>query len=160
MKHVKKHGRKFLTSLHRKKELISRLLYQSLQWERWIQPTSEELTDLYSTNIIRLIESWRMRRAGHAPHMGERRGAYRVLEGKPEGSSLLGRSRRRWKDNSKMYLREVGWRCMDWINLAQDRDSWRALEKVVMDHRVSRSAGNFLPSWEPVGFSRRTLCSK
>jgi hypothetical protein len=68
--------------------------------------------------------------------MGERRGAYRALVGKPEGRRLLGRPRRRWEDNIKMDLREVGWGGMDWINLAQDRDRWRGLVNTVMNLRV------------------------
>ena len=65
---------------------------------------------------------------------GERRGVYRVLMGKPEGKRPLGRPRRRWKDNIKMGLQEVGWG-MDWIDLAQDRDRWRALVNAVMNLR-------------------------
>jgi hypothetical protein len=68
--------------------------------------------------------------------MGERRGAYRALVGKPEGRRSLGRPRRRWEDNIKMDLREVGWGGMDWIDLAQDRDRWRALVNTVMNLRV------------------------
>jgi hypothetical protein len=64
------------------------------------------------------------------------RGAYRALVGKPEGRRPLGRPRRRWEDNIKMDLREVGWGDMDWINLAQDRDRWRALVNAVMNLRV------------------------
>jgi hypothetical protein len=69
--------------------------------------------------------------------MGKKRGAYRALVGKPEGRRTLGRPRRRWEDNIKMHLREVGWWGMDWINLAQDRDRWRALVNAVMNLRVS-----------------------
>jgi hypothetical protein len=65
--------------------------------------------------------------------LGERRGAYRVLVGKPEGMSPLGRLRHRWEDNIKMDFREVGWRDMVWIDLVQDRDRWRALVNVVMN---------------------------
>jgi hypothetical protein len=65
--------------------------------------------------------------------MGERRGAYGALVGKPEGRRPLGRPRRRWEDNIKMELREVGWGGMDWINLAQDRDRWRAVVNAVMN---------------------------
>jgi hypothetical protein len=68
--------------------------------------------------------------------MGERRGAYRALVGKPEGRRQLGRPRHRWEDNIKMYLREVGWGGMDWIDLDQDRDRWRALVNTVMNLRV------------------------
>jgi hypothetical protein len=69
--------------------------------------------------------------------MGERRGAYRALVGKPAGRRPLGRPRRRWEDNIKMDLREVGWGGVDWINLAQDRDRWRSLVNAVMNLRVS-----------------------
>jgi hypothetical protein len=65
--------------------------------------------------------------------MGESRGAYRVLAEKPEGRRPLGRPRRRWEDNIKMDLRELGWGVVDWINLAQDRDRWRALVYTVMN---------------------------
>jgi hypothetical protein len=68
--------------------------------------------------------------------MGERRGAYRALVGKPEGRRPLGRPRRRWEDNIKIDLREVGWGGMDWINVAQDRDRWRALVNVAMNLQV------------------------
>ena len=68
--------------------------------------------------------------------MGESGGVYRVLVGKPEGKRPLGRSRRRWEDNIKMDLQEVGSGGMDWIELAQDRDRWRALVNAVMNLRV------------------------
>ena len=68
--------------------------------------------------------------------MGERIGVYRVLVGKPEGKRLLGRSRSRWEDNIKMDLQEVGCGNMDWSELAQDRDRWRAFVNPVMNFRV------------------------
>jgi hypothetical protein len=68
--------------------------------------------------------------------MVERKGVYRVLVGKPEGQRQFGRPRRRWEDNIKMDLQEVGCGCMDLIELAQDRDSWRALVTAVMNLRV------------------------
>jgi hypothetical protein len=67
---------------------------------------------------------------------GERRNAYRILVGKPEGRRPLGRPRRRWVDNIKMDLREVGWDGRDWIDLAQDRNRWRAHVNAVMNLRV------------------------
>jgi len=76
----------------------------------------------------------------------ERRGVYRVLVGKPEGKRSLVRPRRRWEDNIKMDLQEVGCGGMDWIELAQDRDRWRALVGAVMNLRVPQNAGNFLIS--------------
>ena len=75
--------------------------------------------------------------------MGERRGVYRVLVGKPEGKRPLGRPRRMWEDNIKMDLQEVGCGGMDWIELAQDRDRWRTLN-VVMNLRVPKKCGEFL----------------
>ena len=71
--------------------------------------------------------------------MGEERGVYRFLVGKPEGRRPLGRSRRRWVDNIRMYLQEVECGYMDWIGLAQDRDSWRTFVSAVMNLRVSES---------------------
>jgi hypothetical protein len=68
--------------------------------------------------------------------MGEGRGAYRVLVERPEGRRPLGRPRRRWEDNIKMDLQEVGWGGMDWIDMAQDKDRWRALVNAVMNLRV------------------------
>jgi hypothetical protein len=68
--------------------------------------------------------------------MGEGRGAYRILVGRPEGRRPLGRPSRRWEDNIKMYLEEVGWEGVDWIDMAQDRDRWRAVVNVVMNLRI------------------------
>jgi hypothetical protein len=103
----------------------------------WRRLHNKELYALYSSpNIIRVIKLRRLRWAGHVARMGERRGAYRPLVGKPEGRRPLGRPWRRWKDNIKMDMREVGWGGMDWINLAQDRDRWRALVNTVMNLRV------------------------
>jgi hypothetical protein len=77
---------------------------------------------------------------------GERRGAYRILVGRPEGSKPLGRPRRRWENNVKMYLQDVGWGGMDWIELTQNRDRWRALVNAVMNLCVPQNVGNFLTS--------------
>ena len=74
--------------------------------------------------------------SGHVVRMGEERGAYRVLVGKPEGKRPLGRPRRRWVDNIRMDLQEVGCEYVDWIGLAQDRDRWRTLVSAVMNLRV------------------------
>jgi hypothetical protein len=74
-----------------------------------------------------MIKSRRMRLAGHVARMREKRNAYRILVGKPEGKRPLGRRRRRWMDNIKIDLREIGWDDMDCINLAQDRDRWKGL---------------------------------
>jgi hypothetical protein len=83
-----------------------------------------------------MIKSRRMRWAGHVAQMGETKNAYRILVGKPEGKRPLGRPRRRWVDNIKIDLREIGWDGMVWIKLAQDRDEWRALVNTVMNLRV------------------------
>ena len=77
-----------------------------------------------------------MRWAGNVARMGEERGVYRVLVGKPEGRRLLGRPRLRWMDNIRMKHQEVGCGYMDWIGLAQDRDRWRTLVSAVMNLRV------------------------
>ena len=84
-------------------------------------------------------------------------GLYRVLLGKPEGRRPLWRPRRKWVDNIRTDLQEVGCGYMDWIRLAQDRDMWRTLVSAVMNLRVPWNAGNFLTSCKPVSFSRRTL---
>jgi hypothetical protein len=90
--------------------------------------------DLYSSpNIIWVIKSRRMRWLGHVAHMGEKRGAYRIFVGRPEGRRPLRRPRHRWEDNIKMDLQEVEWRGMDWIELAQDRDKWWALVNAVIN---------------------------
>jgi hypothetical protein len=105
----------------------------------WRRLHNEELNDLYSSPhsiIIWVIKSRRMRWAGHVARMGEGRGAYKILVGRPEGRRPLGRPRRRWEDNIKMDLQEVRWRGMDWIDMAQDRDRWWALVNAVTNLRV------------------------
>ena len=98
---------------------------------------NEELRDLYSLpNIVRVVKSTRMRWAGHVARMSEEKRVYRVLVGKPDGRRPLGRPRHRWVDNIRMDLQEVGCGYMEWIGLAQDRDSWRTLVSVVMNLRV------------------------
>jgi hypothetical protein len=91
---------------------------------------------LYSSpSIIRMMNSRRMRWAGHVARMREKRSACRILMGNPEGKSL-GRPRRRWCDNIKMILRGIGWGGMDWIDLVQYRDQLRALVNTVMNRWV------------------------
>ena len=103
----------------------------------WRRLHNEELNDMYSSpNIVRVIKSKRMRWAGLVARMGEERGAYRVLVGKPEVKRPLGRPRHRWVDNIRTDLQELGCGYMDWIGLAHDRDSWRTLVSAVMNLRV------------------------
>ncbi|KAJ4450651.1 hypothetical protein ANN_02080 [Periplaneta americana] len=103
----------------------------------WRKLHNTELHALYSSpDIIRNIKSRRLRWAGHVARMGESRNAYRVLVGRLEGKRPLGRPRRRWEGNIKMDLREVGYDDRDWINLAQDRDRWRAYVRAAMNLRV------------------------
>ena len=97
----------------------------------------------------------RMRWAGKGTY-GWGEGVFRVLVGKQEVKSPLGRPRRRWVDNVRMDLQEVGCGYMDWIGRAQDRDRWRTLVSAVMNLRVPWNAGNFLTSCKPVSCSRRT----
>ena len=103
----------------------------------WRRLHKEEINDLYcSPNIVWVIKSRTMRWAGHVARMGEERGVYRVLVGKPEGRRTMGRPRCRWVDNIRMVLQEVRCGYMDWIGMAQDRDRWRTLVSAVMNLRV------------------------
>jgi len=114
--------------------------------------------DLYSLpNIVRVVKSRRMSWAGHVARLGEGRGVHRVLVGKPEGKRPLGRPRRRWEDNIKMELQEVGGCWGDWMELAQDRDRWQALVSTVRNIRVPKIRGISWLAAESVSFSRRTL---
>ncbi|KAJ4431549.1 hypothetical protein ANN_20148 [Periplaneta americana] len=102
----------------------------------WRKLHNTELHALYSSpDIIRNLKSRRLRWAGHVARMGESRNAYRVLVGRRP----LGRPRRRWEDNIKMDLREVGYDDRDWINLAQDRDRWRAYVRATMNLQQLKS---------------------
>jgi hypothetical protein len=103
----------------------------------WRKLHNEELHNLYSwPNIIRILKSRRTRWAGHVARMVEKKNVYRLLVGKPEGKRPLGRPRRRWIDNIKMDLIEIGLSVVDWNGLAQNRYSWRALVNAVMNLRV------------------------
>ncbi|KAJ4442676.1 hypothetical protein ANN_04265 [Periplaneta americana] len=115
----------------------------------WRKLHNAELHALYSSpDIIRNIKSRRLRWAGHVARMGESRNAYRMLVGRPEGKRPLGRPRRRWEDNIKMDLREVGYDDRHWINLAQDRDRWRAYVRAAMNLRnfIEKYTEKQLPS--------------
>jgi transcription termination factor 2 len=105
----------------------------------WRELHNDELLDLYSSpNIVKVIESRRMRWAGHVARMGKGRGVYRVLVGRPKGKRPLERPRHRWEDNTtKLDLREIGIVGANWIQLAQDRVQWRALVNTVVNLRVS-----------------------
>ncbi|KAJ4431604.1 hypothetical protein ANN_20203 [Periplaneta americana] len=128
---------------HRLRVFENKVLRKIFEAERdevtgeWRKLHNTELHVLYSSlDIIRNITSRRLRWAGHVARMGESRNAYRVLVGRPEGKRPLGRPRRRWEDNIKMDLREVGYDDRDWIDLAQDRDRWRAYVRAAMNLRV------------------------
>jgi len=104
--------------------------------EEWRRLHNEELNDLYSShNIVRVVKSRRMCWAGHVARMGEGRGGHRVLVGKPERKRQLRRPRRRWENNIKMDLRELGGGG-DWMELAQDRERWRVLVNTLMNFRL------------------------
>jgi hypothetical protein len=92
--------------------------------------------------------------------MSENRNAYKILVGKPEGKRPLGRPRRRWVDNSKIALREIGWDGMDWLDLGQDRDQRRALMNPLMNLPVPQITGNFLSGCTIGSFSRMTQLRK
>jgi hypothetical protein len=100
----------------------------------WRKLHNGDLHNLYSSpNIIRIIKLRRMRWAEHVACMGEKRNAYRILVGKPEGKRLLGIPRCRWEGNIEMDLRVIGLGGMDWISLVQDRDRWRVLVNTVIN---------------------------
>jgi hypothetical protein len=124
---------------HRLRVFESRLLRRIFgsKTGEWRKLHNEELRDLYSSpSIIRIIKSKRMRWAGHVAHMVENRNSYRLLVGTREGKSPLGRPRCRWVDNIRMDLGEMEWGDVDWIGLAQDRNSWRALVNSVLNLQV------------------------
>ena len=103
-------------------------------------PERDEITrewrKLNNVELVWVIKSRIMRWAGHVARVGESRGVYRVLVGKPEGKRPLGRPRRRWEDNIKKDLQEMGCGGMDWMELAQDWDRWRALVNEIMNFWV------------------------
>jgi len=128
----------------RKLRVFENMVFRRIFGPRWDEVTgewrrlhNEELNDLYcSPNIVRLLKSRRMRWVGHVARMGEERGVYRDLVGKPKGKRPVGRPRHRWVDNIRTDLQEVGCGYVDWIGLAQDRDIWRTLVSAVMNIRV------------------------
>jgi hypothetical protein len=100
----------------------------------WRKLHNDELHNLYSSpNVVRVNKSGRLRWAGHVAQMGEGRGVYRVLVGRHEGKRLLGRPRRRWEDNIKLDLREIGIDEAKWIQLAQDWVQGRSCVNTVMN---------------------------
>jgi hypothetical protein len=108
----------------------------------WRKLHNEEFNDVYSSpSIIRMMKTRRMRWAGHVERMEEKRNAYMLLVGKPEGKRQLGRERHRWVDNITMDLGKVGWGDVDCNDLAQHRDRWSALVNSVLNLRVSQNAG-------------------
>jgi hypothetical protein len=108
----------------------------------WRKLHNEELHNLYSSpNIIRIIKSRRIKWAEHVARMGEKRNVYRLLVGKPDGKSSLGRPRRRWMDNIKMNLVDIGLDELGWICLAQVGCRWRTVVKSVMNVRVPQNVG-------------------
>jgi hypothetical protein len=113
-------------------------VFENKVLRRIFGPKRDEVTGEWRElpSIIRTIKSRRMRWAGHVARMGAKRKAYRLLVGKSEGKRPLGRPRRRWVDNIRTDLGEVGWGNVDWIGLAKDRNRWRAVVNSVLNLRV------------------------
>jgi hypothetical protein len=127
---------------HRRRVFENRVLRRIFGPKRkedgsWRKLHNDELHSLYfSPTIVRMIKLREMRWAGHVARMGKGRGVYRVLVGRPEGKRSLGRPRRRWEDNIKMDLREIGIDGANWIRLAEDKVQWRVFVNTVMNLRV------------------------
>ena len=103
----------------------------------WRRLHNEELHSLYrSPNIVRVIKSRRLRWVGHVARMEEGRSAFKILTGKPIGKRPLGKPRRRWEDNIRMDLEEIGINAGNWVDSAQDRDYWRTLVNAALNLRV------------------------
>jgi hypothetical protein len=110
----------------------------------WRKLHNDELHGLYSSpNFVRVMKLRKMGWAGHVALMGKGRGVYRVLVGRPEGKRPLERPRRRWEDNIKMDLREIGIDGTNWIQLAQDRFQWRTFVNTVINFGFHKKAGYF-----------------
>ena len=104
---------------------------------KWRRLHNEELHSLYrSPNIVRVIKSRSLKWAGIVARMEEDRSAFKILTGKPTGKRPLGRSRRRWEDNIRMDLEDIGINTRNWVDLAQDRIYWRALVNAALNFRV------------------------
>jgi len=112
-------------------------VFENMVLRRIFGPRRDEVTGewrrLHNEDILPVIKSRKMRWVGHVARMGEERWVYRFLVGKPERRRPLGRPRRRWVDNVRMDLHEVGCGYRDWIGLAQDRDRWRTFASAVMN---------------------------
>jgi hypothetical protein len=132
-------------------------MFKNRVLRRIFGPTRDEVTGelrkLHNEELHDLDSSPNVRWVGHVARMGRREACIGFWWGKRP----LGRPRCRWENNIRMDLQEVGCGGMDWIGLAQDRDRWRVLVNAVMNLRVQSNAGNFLTSYKPVSFSRRTL---
>jgi hypothetical protein len=127
---------------HRLSEFENRVLRRIFGPKReedrfWRKLHKDELHSLYSSpNIVRVIKSRRMGWVGHVAHMRERRGVYKVLDGRPKAKRPLVRPRHKWEDNIKLDLMEIGFNGVNWIQLAQDRVQWWACVNMVMNLRV------------------------
>jgi hypothetical protein len=141
--------------IHRR--FLNYTAYKPPMWG-WLWTTSLQECSLLIcfTNISKVIKSRKMRWAGHVARVRQMRNAYKILVGNLKRRSF-GRYRRRWEDSIRIDRSEMGWKHVERMHVAQNRDQWQVLVNMVISLCISQNARNFLTSWMTISFSRRTL---